>query len=186
MIYALVISMGYWIFMAVNRACSNFHMPFLFKSLTCLFNSLRLSWMLRIDWNTGLSKTEMRALRSAPTCLLFLRSSVWRTLVCTSFRSSNAARVSLEIGILISLWKILPNQKGPGVASSTWADRCPWCCFSSLLLWAFLLLCTVHHYFYFTVDCIRQVDSAFGNSSNSHWRFELPQSRIPLSATERF
>ena len=57
-----------------------------------------------MDWNTGLSKTDIKALRSAPTCLLFRRSSVCRTLVCTSFKRSRAARVSLDIGILI--WDI--------------------------------------------------------------------------------
>ena len=68
--------------------------------------------MFKMDWKTGLSKTEMRALRSAPTCRLFLKSSVCRTFVCTSLRRSRAARVSLEIGILIAalprvkIWKI--------------------------------------------------------------------------------
>ena len=56
-----------------------------------------------MDWKTGLSSTEMSALRSAPTWRLFLKSSVSRTLFCTSLSSSRAARVSLEIGILISV-----------------------------------------------------------------------------------
>ena len=132
--------------------------------LTCLFNSLRLSWMLRIDWNTGLSNTEMRALRSAPTCLLFLRSSVWRTLVWTSFRSSRAARVSLEIGILISM-RILPKPKRARSCSlGAQLEQIDALDAVSLLFCSRAFLFTVHHYYYFTVDCFRQVDSAFGNS----------------------
>ena len=72
------------------------------KEITCRFNSRKESWMFRIDWKTGLSRTEIKAFKSAPTCRLFRKSSVCLTLVCTSFKSSRAARVSLEIGILIS------------------------------------------------------------------------------------
>ena len=108
----------------MNKGVANFAYGTYCYCLTCLFNSRRLSWMFKMDWNTGLSRTEIRALRSAPTCRLFLRSSVWRTLVCTSLRSSRAARVSLEIGILIISGNPAKTEHGPRLLlrSSTWAQ----------------------------------------------------------------
>lgn len=37
------------------------------RAPTCFFNSLRESWMLRIDWNTGDSSTDIRVFRSSFT-----------------------------------------------------------------------------------------------------------------------
>ena len=53
-------------------------------SWTCLLSSLRESWMFKIDWKTGLSRTLIKVLRSCPTWLLALRFSVDLTLAWIS------------------------------------------------------------------------------------------------------
>ena len=57
--------------------------------------------MLRIDWKTGDSRTDIKVVRSALICWFDLKFSVVRTFCWTSLSSSRAARVSLDIGILI-------------------------------------------------------------------------------------
>ena len=166
----------------MNKGVANFAYGTYCYCLTCLFNSRRLSWMFKMDWNTGLSRTEIRALRSAPTCRLFLRSSVWRTLVCTSLRSSRAARVSLEIGILIISGSPAKTKHGPRLllGSSTWADRCPWCCFSPLLLSGFL----VHHSFT-AVDCFC-LAGGLADCSLCLWQLQATAIAAPNSTDSTF